>query len=84
MPCGPQILSLLRIPFRHVRAVSLLEHDPFRLNRIMLWILLFDRVFYGDRFPLRRKTLWCRGSEIRFIIAASPASEFLNQTTLES
>src|SRR5690606_26837789 len=24
MPCGPQILSLLRIPFRHVRAASLL------------------------------------------------------------
>jgi len=27
------------------------EHDPFRLNRIMLWILLFGRVFYGEPVP---------------------------------
>jgi hypothetical protein len=31
--------------------IALLEHDPFRLNRIMLSILSFGRIFYGEPVP---------------------------------
>jgi hypothetical protein len=34
-----------------------LEHDPFKLKRIMLWIFAFIAFSAANRFPLRRKML---------------------------
>ena len=42
-----------------------LDHDPIKLNRVMVWIYLFGRIFYGEPVPTAPENALCGLAGVR-------------------
>jgi hypothetical protein len=82
-----QSTSQVHIPSPHPNSTSQglytsrsLDHDAIKWNRIMISSLCLSMIFSENRFPLFRIMLWCSGSEVRIMTAASSSCGLLNQS----
>ena len=79
----PKSTSQVHIPIPHPRRLYTsrsLDHDAIKWNRIMISSLCLSMIFSENRFPLFRIMLWCSGSEVRIMTAASSSCGLLNQS----